>query len=393
MPTATAALPAPPPPRPPLRPPPDLLRIIFAFFPPVGLWKAAGVEEVCKAWCRLAWGGQFRDIDTTKVHPAKVLPYLIHAVKVVASPLSVSLRLGLHQWALLPWLLANIDVSRLQQVELYNWWGGLPMPRGLADLPHPVRSALAAASVTVIDGDATHRQVAPGHHIVEGLDLLPALRGLSIILNLDRRGGHDDQWLELAQGIARLEGLTTLSCHFGHLPRARAPGTVLCGLRTLTCHFCTAAEVEECLALLPLLQELQVIGIYKSSLRLISPRLERVCLARANKMLYISYVYCPRLRLVQGRAMGPYGTGFIAVPAENPLEGIIQHEYWDSKGRVFSKAAGFIFCGYGYDYEYRGSLGHITDNYRLIEYGEGGEPAADCEWRHQGCDDIVRSER
>ena len=101
-----------------------------------------------------------------------------------------------------------------------------------------------------------------------------------------------------------------------------------------------------------------------------------------------------QLRRLSSTQAGPGACNYVwiqvhcPVPAENPLEGIIQHEDWDTEGRVFSKAAGFIFCGY----ECGESPGHIRDNYRLIEYGEGGEPAADCKWRLQGCTEIRTSE-
>ena len=136
---------------------------------------------------------------------------------------------------------------------------------------------------------------------------------------------------------------------------------------------------------------------------------------RAIKDSYIGYIDCPQLKAVRGLGgdcswWNTRGTGFLAVPANCQLEdknGDDEEERVraaadslalgvnspspsvdlsvdisvDPIEGVFSKAAGFIF--YHIDTT-RPWQFHFTDMvYRRIQFAEGGEPAADCQWQLQ----------
>ena len=377
---------------------PDILRSIFAFLPLLAFEAEPGAELVCRAWRREAQWHLFRHVRTDAVHPSRAGAYLLQAAAANAQPLSLQLRLRPQDWMVIPWLLANVDVSGLQWVHLSEstkWAAPLfPQDRARRDwvryqvpVPVPVRLRAAADSygqAVDVDGGDYHsaeleRQVdgkneeeakraALERRVIEALDRLPVLRKLALRI-------HFSDPHHAGQALARWS-LASLECYWDTL--CGVPS--LSHLQMLKCFFSDPHQPEACLAFLPHLRSLTIIGRYRGGywylgggIRLASRSLEHVSLTRSGKHCWISYVQCPQLRHVQGVWSGyvPYGTGFVpCISGSSFRQEDIEKHIVRGGVSVFTKADGFTFCWPDGEVE----------QMKVIEFGEGGEPGEDCRW-------------
>ena len=306
----------------------DVLRHILSFILPMGFVGGCSVARVCQSWRQAAQWWQFRRIDTDGVRAKECkVAYLVRAVRASAEPVFLRLRLGAMQWALLPWLLDNIDASQLRCVQLYVDSWAAPLDCEHDALPPSVRAALIGsigsidADAMIGDGDVYEYLNGKEMIVADALDRLTTLQELKLIGFAPCSG--------LSQKVA-CKSLTALSTNFlsvaGCDPAAVELGQEMLshGLVKLSCHFHKTKQLEELLPLVPNLRELAVshqpLGCQSRPVRLISASLEKVSMVKTGKGTYISYIDCPQLRVVKA-TRDPYGNGFVGIRTSDAIPG------------------------------------------------------------------------